>query len=311
MSAQGAQGEGVIDAASRANRRRPGHQHPAPGVEQAFGDDEIVGGVGKDVKAFRIQRLRRFDKTEDIGLKRVLLADHFKLDPVRGEDFARHLRGGDGFLRRATTGGVGQHIHAEIADQRVLLEKVDLHDLVAVLHQPAQVPQPPTGMTHGLLGGGFELVDRMSAGQVEQSLQDPHRLVSSYLVHAVGPRATVAADQTTTLQEVLDAHAEAGNGLFKGTRLAPVKTADVIGLTFDQIIGLNKASRPDWTYVHDAEDMFHELFVLFGYLAALTTKIELTTGVLVLPMRGTALVAKQAAEVDVLSGGCGSASASG
>lgn len=84
-------------------------------------------------------------------------------------------------------------------------------------------------------------------------------------------------------------------------------TADKLGYThltaFDQIIGLNKASRPDWTYVHDAEDMFHELFVLFGYLAALTEKIEFVTGVLVLPMRGTALVAKQAAEVDLLSGG--------
>ncbi len=84
-------------------------------------------------------------------------------------------------------------------------------------------------------------------------------------------------------------------------------TADELGYThltaFDQIIGLNKASRPDWTYVHDAEDMFHELFVLFGYLAALTKNIEFVTGVLVLPMRGTALVAKQAAEVDLLSGG--------
>ena len=72
---------------------------------------------------------------------------------------------------------------------------------------------------------------------------------------------------------------------------------------FDQVIGLNKASRPGWKYVHDAEDMFHELFVLFGYLAAITARVELVTGVLVLPMRGTAVVAKQAAEVDVLSGG--------
>src|SRR5690606_13843335 len=84
-------------------------------------------------------------------------------------------------------------------------------------------------------------------------------------------------------------------------------TADELGYThltaFDQIIGLNKASRPDWTYVHDAEDMFHELFVLYGYLAAITRRIEFVTGVLVLPMRGTALVAKQAAEVDLLSGG--------
>lgn len=72
---------------------------------------------------------------------------------------------------------------------------------------------------------------------------------------------------------------------------------------FDQVIGLNKKSRPSWKYVHDAEDMFHELFVLYGYLAAITSKVELVTGILILPMRGTAVVAKQAAEVDVLSRG--------
>jgi hypothetical protein len=33
--------------------------------------------------------------------------------------------------------------------------------------------------------------------------------------------------------------------------------------SFDQIVGLDKKSRPDWKYVHDAEDMFHEIFVLF------------------------------------------------
>ena len=48
--------------------------------------------------------------------------------------------------------------------------------------------------------------------------------------------------------------------------------------------------------------MFHEPFVLFGYLAALTT-LELVTGVIILPQRQTALVAKQAAEVDLLTGG--------
>jgi probable F420-dependent oxidoreductase len=72
---------------------------------------------------------------------------------------------------------------------------------------------------------------------------------------------------------------------------------------FDQIVGLGRASRPGWRYVHDAGDLFHEVFVLLGFLAGVTRRIGLVTGVLVLPMRGTALVAKQAAEVDVLSGG--------
>src|SRR5690606_20884275 len=54
-----------------------------------------------------------------------------------------------------------------------------------------------------------------------------------------------------------------------------------------------------WTY----KDLFHEPMVLLGYLAAITQRIELVTGILILPQRQTTLVAKQAAEVDVLSGG--------
>jgi alkanesulfonate monooxygenase SsuD/methylene tetrahydromethanopterin reductase-like flavin-dependent oxidoreductase (luciferase family) len=53
----------------------------------------------------------------------------------------------------------------------------------------------------------------------------------------------------------------------------------------------------------DKDSAFHEPFVLFGFLAALTARIELVTGVLILPQRQDALVAKQAAEVDLLSGG--------
>ena len=49
--------------------------------------------------------------------------------------------------------------------------------------------------------------------------------------------------------------------------------------------------------------MFHEPFVVFGYLAALAPELELVTGVIILPQRQTALVAKQAAEVDILTGG--------
>jgi probable F420-dependent oxidoreductase len=85
------------------------------------------------------------------------------------------------------------------------------------------------------------------------------------------------------------------------------QTAEGLGYThllvFDHVLGAGLARRPDWRGAYDAEDSFHEPFVLFGYLAALTTRIELVTGVLVLPQRQTALVAKQAAQVDVLSGG--------
>ena len=73
-------------------------------------------------------------------------------------------------------------------------------------------------------------------------------------------------------------------------------------LVYDHVLGANPSSRPGWRgYQHT--HMFHEPFVLFGYLAGLTQRMELVTGVLILPQRQTALVAKQAAEVDVLSGG--------
>jgi probable F420-dependent oxidoreductase len=72
-------------------------------------------------------------------------------------------------------------------------------------------------------------------------------------------------------------------------------------LAFDHVVGADPTHRPGWQgYTH--QDMFHEPFVLFGYLAALT-HLELVTGVIILPQRQTVLVAKQAAEVDVLSGG--------
>ncbi|HKB31512.1 MAG TPA: LLM class F420-dependent oxidoreductase [Streptosporangiaceae bacterium] len=73
-------------------------------------------------------------------------------------------------------------------------------------------------------------------------------------------------------------------------------------LAFDHVLGAGVDTRPGWSR-YTSEDAFHEVFVLFGYLAAVTRAVELVTGVLVLPQRQTALVAKQAAEVDVLSGG--------
>lgn len=74
-------------------------------------------------------------------------------------------------------------------------------------------------------------------------------------------------------------------------------------LVYDHVLGAGLANRPDWAGAYSSEHPFHEVFVLFGYLAGITSRIELVTGVLVLPQRQTALVAKQAAEVDRLSGG--------
>jgi probable F420-dependent oxidoreductase len=72
---------------------------------------------------------------------------------------------------------------------------------------------------------------------------------------------------------------------------------------YDQVVGADRASYPELTGTYRAEHPFWEPLVLFGYLAGQTQAIELVTGVVVLPQRQTALVAKQAAIVDVLSGG--------
>jgi probable F420-dependent oxidoreductase len=74
-------------------------------------------------------------------------------------------------------------------------------------------------------------------------------------------------------------------------------------LAYDHVIGANLASRPGWRPPYSHLDMFHEPFVLFGYLSGVTKKLELVTGIIILPQRQTVLVAKQAAALDVLSGG--------
>lgn len=74
-------------------------------------------------------------------------------------------------------------------------------------------------------------------------------------------------------------------------------------LAYDHVIGANLASRPGWRPPYTYLDPFHEPFVLFGFMAGLTKQLELVTGILILPQRQTVLVAKQAAALDVLSGG--------
>ena len=74
-------------------------------------------------------------------------------------------------------------------------------------------------------------------------------------------------------------------------------------LAYDHVLGASRDARPDWRGPYDHNSQFHEPFVLFGYLAGVTSRIELVTGIIILPQRQTALVAKQAAAVDVLSGG--------
>jgi len=73
--------------------------------------------------------------------------------------------------------------------------------------------------------------------------------------------------------------------------------------TGEHVLGANAASRPGWQGPYTHNDLWHEPFVLFGYLAGLTKTLEFVTSIVILPQRQTALVAKQAAALDLVSGG--------
>jgi len=74
-------------------------------------------------------------------------------------------------------------------------------------------------------------------------------------------------------------------------------------VAYDHVLGANPDRPGGWRGAYTFESGFHEPFVLFGFMAAVTSRLEFVSGVIILPQRQTALVAKQAATVDVLSGG--------
>lgn len=84
-------------------------------------------------------------------------------------------------------------------------------------------------------------------------------------------------------------------------------TAESLGfdhlIAYDHVLGADTIRRPDWRGPYTSKSAFHEPFVLFSYLAALTRQLELVSAVIILPQRQTALVAKQAACLDVLARG--------
>ena len=100
---------------------------------------------------------------------------------------------------------------------------------------------------------------------------------------------------------------QAGIGPDPGAVKAIAQTAENLGyshlLAYDHVLGASVRKRPGFRGPYTSDSLFHEVFVLFGFLAGITERLELVSGVIILPQRQTVLVAKQAAEVDVLSGG--------
>ena len=82
------------------------------------------------------------------------------------------------------------------------------------------------------------------------------------------------------------------------------QAAEQIGFDFvevsDHVLGADRGALPNFEGPYDVDDSFHETFVTMAYLAAVTERVGLASGVLILPQRQTALVAKQAAQLDVV-----------
>lgn len=73
--------------------------------------------------------------------------------------------------------------------------------------------------------------------------------------------------------------------------------------TADHVVGVNRASRPDWQGAYDSTSAMYEPLILFGYLAGVTKTLGFMSAIIIAPQRQTALLAKQAANLDVLCGG--------
>ena len=85
------------------------------------------------------------------------------------------------------------------------------------------------------------------------------------------------------------------------------QAAEGLGFDFievsDHVLGADRAAIPGFEGPYDVNDSFHETFVTLSFMAAATEKVGFASGVLILPQRQTALVAKQAAQLDILCGG--------
>jgi probable F420-dependent oxidoreductase len=91
-----------------------------------------------------------------------------------------------------------------------------------------------------------------------------------------------------------------------GAIRAYAKAVESLGFThvlsYDHVLGVDPSVREGFKGFYDVSSTFHEPFVFYGFLAGITD-LELVTGIIILPQRQTALVAKQATEVDLLTGG--------
>src|SRR6476620_4783748 len=120
-----------------------------------------------------------------------------------------------------------------------------------------------------------------STGQVDRSWEDVMQ------IGVVFPQTEIGADVGG-----VRAYAQAAEGLGYEHLLAA-----------DHVVGADPAGHPDWSGAYTHQSMIHEPFALFAFIAGVAPRLGLAPSVIILPQRQTALVAKQAAELDVLTNG--------
>ena len=107
----------VLDAETRADGGCERHDGRGSGVNEALGEDNVVGGVGQDGESFGDEDAGGFEGGLDVGVEGGLVADDFYFDPVGEADFAGETRGADGLVGGVTAGGVGQEEVAARVDE--------------------------------------------------------------------------------------------------------------------------------------------------------------------------------------------------
>ena len=205
-----------------------------------------------------------------------------------------------------------RHILPNIAAPIMVVATLGLG--VAILAESsAELPRLRRAAAHAVVGGDAQRIgpDLHAPGAVDGRVpghcHQPGRL---RLQHAGRRPPRLPGSEAPRRPAGSVRHHEIG-AIFPQTEIGndPVAIRDyaqaVEDLGYHHIACLRSRARcqprpPGWTGPYTSDTPFHEPFVLFGYLAGLTRRIELVTGVIILPQRQTALVAKQAAQVDVL-----------
>ena len=119
----------VLNAHAAADGRAERHDCGSAGIDQALGEDDVVGSIGEDGEAFLHQHACGFERGLHVGIERGLIADDFELNPVGESDFAPQTRSANGFVGRVASGGVGQQevfLGIDVVEQR-FLAAVEIH----------------------------------------------------------------------------------------------------------------------------------------------------------------------------------------